>query len=61
LGVARGANDAAKVAGIDLGDGDEAFFAEKTAGTFRVAVAAPNGVALAFEKLCEEGSGGAGS
>jgi hypothetical protein len=52
-----GANDAVKIAGIDFSDGDGGFLAEEAAGTGGVAVATPDIVALAFEKLGKKGAG----
>jgi|SRR5579859_18162 len=52
-----GLDDAAQVAGIHFFDGNGAFFAEEATGAGQVAVAAPDGVALALQKLCEEGAG----
>ena len=49
LAAAGGADNAAKVGRVDFGDGDDAFFAEETAGALGVAVATPDGVTLAFE------------
>ena len=60
LRSAGGANNAAQIARIHRGDGNEAFFPEEAAGAVRVAVATPDRVALAFEKLREEGTGRSG-
>ena len=57
LAAFGGFDDAAQIAGVHFGNGDGAFFAEEAAGTDWVAVAAPDGVALTVEKLCEEGAG----
>ena len=61
LAALGGANDGAEVAGVDGGDGDGGSFAEKAAGAGRIAVATPDIVALAFQKLCEERTGGSSS
>ena len=50
-------DDASEIAGVYFGNGDGAFLAEKAASANRVAVAAPDGVALALQKLCKEGAG----
>ena len=55
--AASGADDAVEVTGIDLGNGDRRFFAEKTAAASRVAITTPDVMALAFEKLGQEGAG----
>src|SRR5262249_49309735 len=54
LAAVGGAHDSVKVARVDRGNGDRAFFTEKAASTVGVAVAAPNMVALAVEQLCEK-------
>ena len=58
LATLGGTDDAVEIAGVDLGDGDRRLFAEEAASAFGVAVATPDVVALAFEKLCEKGAGG---
>src|SRR5208337_3808648 len=58
LAALCGADDAVKVAGVDGGHGDGGLFAKKTAGACGIAVAAPDVVALAFQKLCEERTSG---
>ncbi len=57
LAALGGFDDAAQVASVYFGDGDNALPAQKAARANRVAVAAPDGVALTVEKLCEEGAG----
>lgn len=57
LAAFGGFDDAAQVAGIYLGDRNRAFLAEKPAGADGIAVAAPDGVALPLQKLCEERAG----
>lgn len=52
-----GAHDAVKIAGIDFSDGDGGFLSEEAAGTGGVAVATPDIVALALEKLGKKGAG----
>ena len=57
LAAAGGADDCEEIAGIHLGDGNGGFFAEKTASASGVAVTTPDVMALAFEKLGQEGAG----
>jgi hypothetical protein len=57
LAALGGLHNAAQIAGVDLSDGNGALFAEKTPRADRIAVTAPNGVALTVKKLREEGAG----
>ncbi len=51
-----GADDAAEVASIDFGDGNDGFFAQEAAGPSGIAVAAQDHVAMAFQKLSKKGA-----
>jgi len=50
-------DDAPEIAGVHFGDGNGTLLAQKAPTANRVAVTAPDGVALALQKLCEERSG----
>ena len=52
LSATSGTYDAAQIAGVDLGNGDRAFFAEKAARAFGVAISAPDGVQPALIAAC---------
>src|SRR5208337_623602 len=56
LAALCGADDAVKVAGVDGGHGDGGLFAKKTAGACGIAVATPDIVALALQKLGKQGA-----
>ena len=57
LAALGGFDDAAQIAGVHFGDGDNALLTQKTARAGRIAIATPHRVALTVEKLCEEGAG----
>src|SRR5881394_2555755 len=50
-------DDASEIASVYFGKGNGTFLALKSASANRVAVTAPDGVALALQKLCKEGAG----
>src|SRR2546430_11871109 len=54
-------DDAPEIAGVHFGDGAGTLLAQKTPSANRGAVTAPDGVALALQKLCKEGAGGSRS
>ena len=54
-------DDASEIAGVYFGNGNGALFAQKAPSANRVAVAAPDGVPLALQKLCKERAGGSRS
>jgi len=50
-------DDAEEIAGVDFGDRNRRFFAEKAASASGVAITTPDVMTLAFEKLGQEGAG----
>ncbi len=56
VATARSANDGPDIASVGFDDFDGVFLAEKAAGTFDIAIAAPDRMALAREKFSEKGA-----
>ena len=54
VAAASGAHDGPEIAGVGFDDFDGTFFVEEATGAGHVAVATPDGVALAREQLSEE-------
>ena len=61
VAAARRAHDGAHIPRVDDINGDRGIFAQEAAGSLRVAVAAADGVPLAFKQLSQQGTGGPGS